>query len=283
LNADFHIYISISPEIKPLILNVFILKILKIEFSHVCSYTQKEMASLTSVSVSARKFIRYGIYAFILLFILRFAFNIGTDLYKRFFPPRTPEATVAFGKLPKLTLPNPDQHMAENVSYTLELAEGSLPKLTEQAVVYKMPPFVSDIEVTDNAKRTAQQLGFRPGGKVLIESIPNVYVFEKSNAPSTLTMNIISGEFSISYNTNQNPAVLRENAGTADSAIQSIRSLLDGANLLKPDLANGPSTHEFLKYELGKYVPAISQSEANLIKVNLFREAMAHKIKTFQA
>ncbi|OGM24240.1 hypothetical protein A2715_00170 [Candidatus Woesebacteria bacterium RIFCSPHIGHO2_01_FULL_39_32] len=233
------------------------------------------MASLTSVSVSARKVIRYGVYAVILILILRFAFNVSLNLYRRFFPPRQPEPTLAFGKLPKLALP--DRPTPQNIAYTLELPEGNLPTLIEQAVVYTMPPFQSDIEVVDNAKKTAQSLGFRPDGKVIVESIPNVYIFEKSGGLSNLTMNVITGVFSISYNINQNPSVVRDTASTPEAAIEFVRSFLEGAKLLQSDLSDGPATHGFLKYEAGKFVPAISQSEANAIKVNLFRKGYGAK------
>jgi len=229
------------------------------------------MASLTSISISARKIIRYGVYTIILILILRFAFNISTAIFKILFPPKEPKPTVAFGKLPKLSFPNPEEHKLKGVSYTLEIATGGLPKLPNQAVVYFMPPIQSDIGVVEKAKKIAQSLGFNPDGKVLIESIPNLYVFEKANSPSKLTMNIVSGEFSISYNLNQNPAILRDMATSPESAINLVQSLLKGAGLLNQDLEKGPITHEFLRYEQGNFVPAISQSEANAVKVNLFR------------
>ena len=226
------------------------------------------MASLTQISISARKVIRYGIYLIILLVILRFAFNISLNLYRRVFPPREPAPTVAFGKLPKLALP--DKPKAENINYTLELVGGDLPKLPEQTLVYEMPAFQSDIKVIDDAKRKANQLGFNPDGKVLVESIPNVYVFKKGATPATLTMNVITGIFSISYNINENPNIFEGTPGQPETSVDFVRNYLKG--FLSEDLTSGPGTTELLRYEGGKFVPSVSISDSNAIKVNIFRK-----------
>jgi YD repeat-containing protein len=71
-----------------------------------------------------------------------------------------------------------------------------------------MPQSQSNINVLDDAKAKAQKLEYDPNGRLLVETIPNVYIFQKKNAPSTLTMNIISGVFSISYNVEANLSIL---------------------------------------------------------------------------
>jgi len=228
------------------------------------------MSSLTQISIASRRTIRYGIYLLVLILFIRLTYNVGLSIYRRIFPPKPPEPNVAFGKLP--TLPFPEKSIPENITYKLELPEGSLPKLTEQAEVYAMPLFQTSITVVDDARNKAQLLGFKPDGKVLVESIPNVYIFEKINVPSRLTMNIITGIFSINYNINENPAVVSGTPILPEQAITHVRQFLQQAKLQTDDIKDGVATYEFLKYEGNKFVDAIALNEANAIKVNLFRK-----------
>lgn len=227
------------------------------------------MASLTQIAVVSRKGIRYGIYAIILIIIARFVFNIGVSLYKKIFPPPPPEPTVTFGKLPKL--PFPEKEKPENLSYVLETPDGKLPTLPIQEPVYFMPPISSSIDVVDNAKNKAQALGFGSDGKPIAEALKNVYIFQKKNLPATLTMNIITGIFSISYNLNADPTVISGIPPAPDAAASQVKSYF-GAVGISPDFQNGRSTTEFLKLEGGNFVKVDSLSDSELIKVNLFRE-----------
>lgn len=228
------------------------------------------MATLTEISIISRKFIRYSIYAIILIIIARFSINIGKDIYKKLKPPKKEPPTVAFGKLPILPFPaNPEAKL----NFSLELPEGSLPVFPDRAEVYKMPESKTDIKVLDPAKANAQGLGFDPNGKQLYESIDNVYLFQKKGVPSSLTMNIITGLFSISYNLNEDPSVLNGIPPASEAAISQVHGLLDKAGLLPEDLKNGAPTTYYLKTESGKFVPAVSLSEAQVTKVNIFRKS----------
>jgi hypothetical protein len=85
-------------------------------------------------------------------------------------------------------------------------------------------------------------------------------------------MNIITGLFSISYNINENPSVLNGIPPSSDSASNQVQSFLRGGKFLTKDLQKGVSTTEYLKTEGGKFIPAVSLSDAQLTKVNLFRK-----------
>lgn len=227
------------------------------------------MASLTQIAVVSRKTIRFGVYAIILIIIARIVFNFGVSLYKKIFPTPPPEPTVTFGKLPKL--PFPEKEKPENLTYVLETPDGKLPDLPDQELVYFMPPVSSSINVVENAKFKAQSLGFDPNGKPIVENIKNVYIFQKTNRPSTLTMNIITGIFSISYNLNADSSAISGSPPTPEQAISSVKGYF-GSVGITPDFTNGRSTHELLKLEGGNFVKVDSLSEAKVVKVNLFRE-----------
>ena len=227
------------------------------------------MASLTQISISSRRVIRYGIYLIILIVIGRFVFNIGTAVYKRLVPPPKPRPTTAFGKLPKLPFP---QKPNPTINYILELPEGKLPELLELTEVYSMPPFETNIKALEDASDKANSLGFKSEGKRVVENIPNVYIFEKGSLPSKLTINIITGIFSVSYNIEEDPLILRGNPPAPEESVQTARDLLRNAKLLTDDLKESPFTHQFIKYEATNFNSVSSLSEANLIKVNLFRK-----------
>lgn len=228
------------------------------------------MASLTQTSITARKIIRYGAYAIILILVGRLMLRGAIALYKRIFPTPPPKPTVAFGKLP--ALPFPEKNTGRSFNYTLELPEGKLPTLPKQEIVYFMPPFSSNIAVVDDAKALADRLGFNPDGKPIVEKVPNVYIFQRENGLSTLTMNIITRIFSISYNINANPQVLLGTPPDPERAISQITGFLSGGGLLSDELKGGRTTTEFLKMTGGIFSPVSSLSEADSIKVNIFRK-----------
>lgn len=227
------------------------------------------MATLTEVSIISRKVIRYSIYAIILIIIARFSINTGKDIYKKLFPPKEEPPTVAFGKLPSISFPERSKF---DMNYALELPEGSLPTLPNQLKVYVMPEPESDIKTLDDAKTKAKNLGFNPEGKQLFETIPNVYIFPKRNEPSSLTMNIITGTFSVSYNINENSSVLNSVPPSSETSIERVYAFLRGGGIIAEDLSNGNATTKYLKTEAGKFIPAVSLSDAQLTKVNLFRK-----------
>jgi hypothetical protein len=227
------------------------------------------MASLTEIAVSSRKVIRYGIYLVILVIIGRFVLMGASNLYQRIFPPKKPEPTVTFGKLPPL--PFPPKETEKNFAYTLQTPEGTLPTFPDQIEVYFMPSKQSGVSDLEIAQTKANSLGFRTEGEVLNENVPNVYIFEHQNQPTNLIMNIITGVFSISYDLNANPTAVRGIPPAPQVAENRARGLLESAGVLTPDLT-GPVTNQLLRISGGEFTPAISLSEASITKVNHFRK-----------
>jgi hypothetical protein len=234
------------------------------------------MASLTQTAIISRKAIRYGVYAITFLIIARLTIKATIAIYRLIFPAPPPKPTLLFGKLTEI--PFPEKDTPSNLSFILETPEGKLPELPDQIEVFYMPPIASDIQALEKAKIKAKSLGFNPNGKPVIENVQSVYLFNKSNSPATLTMNIISGIFSINYDISSNPSVIDRIPPAPEAAITKAQSYLKKAHLLAEDLQEESSaTTEFLRIEGGKFVPAISLSESDLIKVNLFRKALGKK------
>jgi len=225
------------------------------------------MASLTQTAITTRKIIRFSLYGVLALIIGRIALSTGISVYRHFYPEPPPPPTVAFGRLPEL--PFPESSLAGDPTYTLETPEGGVPVLSTQAKVYFMPKPVQTQLNLELAKDKATDLGFMPNGE---QVSPTLYRFQHQKAPSNLDMNIINGIFSISYDLSKDSSPLEKKPPAPEIAASQIRSFLSSANLLPDDLS-GPTTHQFLKIEEGSFANALSLSEADLVKVYLFRKS----------
>lgn len=224
------------------------------------------MATLTQVSITARKTIRYGIFIIIALIVGRIILGLGISIYNKIFPPPPPAPTVAFGKLPKI--PFPDQTKT-NLNYVLETAEGGLPTLTYESKVYFMPKLSSTLLSLDVTKQKASSLGFATDEEVINST---TYKFQSSVSPSSLTINTVTGSFSISYDLKVDPSPIMVKPTSPEVAAANIRSYLSSADLMPTDLT-GPTTYEFLKISGDQFISALSLSDANLIKIHFFRKS----------
>lgn len=224
------------------------------------------MTSLTQIAITTRKIIRYSIYALILIAILRVAFIGAQRLYRRFFPKPPPPPTVAFGPLSKPFFP--EKKDLPEFTFTIETPEGALPTFATQTKVYYVPPKPPRLLTLDNAREKVAGLGFRSSPERVSQTL---YKFKHPNVLSELEINIVSGIFSISYDLTSNPSLINNRPPVPNVAIDSVKNYLASGDFLAEDLL-GRTSYEFLRIEGQRLVKAISLSEANLIKVNLFRK-----------
>jgi len=224
------------------------------------------MTGLTQVAITARKTIRYIIFFIIFLIVGKFALDSGIAIYRKIFPPPPPPPTIKFGKLTKI--PFPDNKIAAKLSYTLETPEGEFPKLATQAKVFFMPKVNPNLLSLDVATEKAKAMGFSVGPQQVSDTL---YKFRGPDVPSVMEINIITGTFSISYDLTADRTPLVSKPPVAEVAASEFRSALSGANAFPDDLT-GPTTHDFFKLADAKLVPALSLSESDVVKVNLFRK-----------
>lgn len=225
------------------------------------------MATLTEASIMSRKGVRYAIYSIIAFIILRGVILTGIAIYKKVFPPAPTPATVAFGKLPKLPFP---EFTKKSLKFSLETASGDIPIFPLQSKVYFMPKISSNLLSLDFAKEKAKKLGFVDEPQQVTDAI---YRFYHKSAPATLETNIVTGSFSISYDLNVDPTPLSVHPTQPEIATASIKTFLSSASLFPEDLT-GPTEHKFLKTQGGGLIPALSISDANLVRIDLFRKSV---------
>lgn len=224
------------------------------------------MSSLTQVAIGARRAIRYGIFFIIFVLVGKVLLDASIGIYKRLFPAPPPPPTVEFGKLTKIPFPKTDSSL--KLTYILETPDGGFPKVSTQAKVYYMPKPNPNLLSLDVGREKANSLGFSSEPQQISDTI---YRFKNTDFPSYLEMNIISGSFSISYDLNSDRTPLDAVPPVPEIAASNFRGLLSNSNLLADDLT-GSTSHDFLKLSGAKFVTAIALSEANVVKINLFRK-----------
>lgn len=225
------------------------------------------MTGLTKVAIGARKTIRYGLYFIIFISLGKILLDLSISVYKRIFPSPPPPPTVKFGTLS--VIPFPKNGITAKLSYILETPEGGLPTtIPTQAKVFFMPKTNANLLALDVAKEKARAMGFTNDPEQLSDTL---YKFTHQNFPTSLTMNIITGTFSISYDLASDRTPLDLKPHVAEVAASEFRSTLSAGSILPKDL-DGPTTHSFFKLSDGKLVPALSLSESDVVKVNLFRK-----------
>lgn len=225
------------------------------------------MLTLTQTAFYTRLAIKSLIIFIILVVVGKIFVGTGIKLYLQAFPPPPPPPTHIFGKLPALYFP--ERQGLPNFSFTLQTATGDLPKLPTTSNVYFMPQRSSSFLSLDEATKIAKSLNFQNEGVSLSETI---YRFSHKDVPSILDVNIINKTLSISYNLSKSPDLLSLHPTSSDEALRTVSSYLSQSNLLTPDLQNGEKTFEYLQAKQQDLETVGSLSEANFIRVNLFRQ-----------
>lgn len=225
------------------------------------------MASLTETAVVMRKTIRYSIYLTIFIIIARMTYTVGMKIYRRYKPEPPPPPTLSFGKLPKL--PFPSRPAYDGLKLTLETPEGELPTMPTLGTVYFMPSTTSDINSLTRAKQLATSLSFNPEGRELSDTL--LFFQNPTNPAQTMQMNIVTKVFSINYTLANDPNLSLGNPPTPESAIKHAQSFGGKAGMTQSDI-KGPTETELLKVENNQFVRAIALSEADMVKVDLFRK-----------
>lgn len=223
-------------------------------------------SSLTSVAISTRKSIRYGIFFIIFLTISRILLGFAITIYNTAVPKPPPPPTVRFGRLPTILFPKLTQQLP-TMQYKLDTITGGLPSFPTQAKVYSMPPYATTLVSSDDARRKATALGFTSEP---IELSNVLYRYASTKVPSTLEMNIVNGAFSISYNLAADSSPLSDLPPSKEVAVASATQILSQAGIPVTDL-NGEAQNQFLKVEGQNLVRAISLSEADLTLISLMR------------
>jgi hypothetical protein len=229
-------------------------------------------ANLTDIAIKARKGIKFGIFFLIFVAFLNLAWRTFLRIKPILFPEPPPPPTVGFDILQQLPFPDPSEPLPK-FEYKIETATGSLPAFPPSMPVYYMPRAVSTINSQDIAQKKANAMGFTIGPTIESSTINR---YKNPTTPASLSINIINNTFSISYNLAADSSPTNFPPPDPSSATQTAKGLLQNAESLPEDLTV-VGKPEFLSVEGQNLVTALALSEADFVKVNLFRKAMGEK------
>lgn len=231
------------------------------------------MATLSETAYYSRRIIKYGSIVIIILIILRILFALFTAWWKRTHPPPPPPATVTFGQLPKLPFP---QQEKPAINFRLETVSGTTGEFNEQENVYLMPVKRASLLALERATELAKTLKFLSEPEKLSD---NLYEWETDDPlPSTLQVDLVTDYFVYDADWRVQPDILVNTRAPSEAeAITIARNWLSGLRRLPQDMKAGEAEVSYLKVSGTQMVPALSQSDAQFVRVNLFRESLEEK------
>lgn len=224
------------------------------------------MATLTESAEQARKAIKYGGIAMVVISIVWYLGVAAIDYYNKLYPPAPPPPTVDFGQLPAVVFPE----NKERPTLSLELPTGQIPAFPDRMIVYRAPTKRSGFADPGKAIETASALGFlfKPD-----QPTETNYVWTlQDQLASKLNMNIISGHFELTRQWQNNPALAAmANFTSSQAIITETENYLKKVNLLPNDVIGAEKTTP-LKADVDKLINALSLSDADFVQIDLFRK-----------
>lgn len=197
----------------------------------------------------------------------RLLINSFVAFWEATHPEPPPPPTMGFGALPPISFGEGSTTVPQ--SYQLELP-GSMPLFSDRATVYFMPKSQLGLLSLEGAKTQAARLGFMSEPTALAGDTYRWRRLGVINA--TLEMDAVTKN--LTYNTDylSRPEVqVRNELPSTFDAVQTVKQFLSASDLLPADMATPPGETQFLKITGGALREAVSLSDAQVIRVDLFR------------
>lgn len=224
------------------------------------------MATLTEASVTARKVIKFGAIGFVGITILWYLGIALIKYYQKMYPPPLPSPTVEFGQLPKINFPE----SATRPKLVLELPTGGLPMFVDRMRIYSSPIKRSSFTDAESGIETAAALGFLFKPDQISES--NYVWTNQDQLNSKLDMNIVNGHFVLTRQWQNNPALAAMASFSSDRAvIMDTENYLSRIGVLSSDIL-GVEKVTYFKDDGGRLINALSLSDADFVRLDLFRK-----------
>ncbi len=226
------------------------------------------MSSLTETAYYTRQGMKIGAVFLVILIILKIIISSAASAWKKAHPAPPPRPETTFGKLTKISFPA--NELPKITNFQLETPSGELPDFGDRAKVYFVPGFGPQFLALEKAQQIAERLGLNPTPEKIRE---DVYLFKSGTLGTTLTINVLSGNFQFQYNylddqTLINPAALP----TKETAVVMANNFLSKIEKLAPDLEEGRVEASYFKIGGQGLVSVPAPSEADLIRIDIFRK-----------
>ncbi len=231
------------------------------------------MGSLTVTAFYTRRAINWGILGVIAYIIVRLSWGIFLAVWLALFPPPPTPSNHAFGKLAAIKFP--EATASAEFQYRLETIEGYVPPASESALVFFMPKTPANLLGLTNAKEFAKQLEFIDEPAQVTKYL---YLFtDPQERLRTLQYDIVSKNFTLKYAYPQDPSLFTErDVPLPQTALSESQGILQTFQLYPDDIAEGSNTIQFLKYAQDTLIPTTSHSQADAVRIELFRGPIAN-------
>lgn len=225
------------------------------------------MATLTETAYMARRVIKYGSVGLVGLTVFWF---IGTgliDWWKALNPEPLPPPTADFGPLPAITFPASDESVSE---FVLQTPDGKLGEFSDRATVFYAPTKQSGFLDPDRAIDLARKLDFLFEPVQLSETL---YRWTKQDPlPTSLEVNIVTGWYTLKKQWQADPSLIISKTFVSDK-----QAILDAQGFFRTTVQqhtdiSGYEKASYLRVQGDQLIPAISLSEADFVRVDIFRQ-----------
>lgn len=233
------------------------------------------MATLTEAAYYTRRGLKFVFLALLALILLRIIINGVSSIWQNVYKTPPPKPNVAFGKLPAIKFPL-EKAPVESITYTQEFVRGVLPESSSSARVYFTPKPAPNFLSLGRAREFAQDLGFKTEPVGLSETL---YQWTDQEYPlRTLRKDIIVGNFILNFDFYKDPTILKDkDLPYGKSAISEAMNFLGRYGLTSPDLKESGAKVSFWKREGAGLLPVSSVSEAEIVRVDLFRSTVDNR------
>ncbi len=211
-----------------------------------------------------------GLAALIAIWIL---WLVLVFLWQIIFPPKPPGPDFAFGQISKPFTYNFDP---KNTTFEVGTPGGQLGTVTNILPVYAIPAPTGNFKSLENGQRIASGAGLDSEPVKLSE-------FEwrwgsKKQPNKSLQVNIVTNNFVYYYDwSNESAALSGLFKTTNESMISKAKSYLSTFNSSKADLLSGSGRVTYYKLVGKDFSTVTSFSEANAVRVELFRDGISYK------
>ncbi|MDO8488462.1 MAG: hypothetical protein Q7S31_04140 [bacterium] len=225
------------------------------------------MATLTEVSYYTRRAVKWAIAAMIIIILTPILWRMVKGIYLKINPPPPPAPTVAYGKLPQLKFPQASKDYQPVMR--LETIDGKLPKLATVSRVYVVEVNKSRLLELDRVKARVRSLGFsnEPG-----QVDEQTFEFVHPAVPATLKVDVIYDTYKYQYDWTLDQAIYSgRSVPNNNQAFVEAKSFFQTLGILGSDLADGKTKVAYFAAQPPQMIPTTSLSEANFIRIDLFR------------
>lgn len=221
--------------------------------------------SLTYTAWVSRRLIKYGGLGIGIFTIFYILISAGISAWMAAHPPYIPPE-VKFGVLPKTVFP--DKQFSKK-NFTAQLPNDTFPSFKDQAKVYMIVRPDNTFLALDQDTKTAKNMNFSDKPSQVRYG---VYEFKNNNLNQTLTMNVLDGSFLMKYPYSSDQLLLNPEQMPSDrEAITAAKAYLSAAEKMPDDVDDSSIKVSYWKINYDGLKTVSSLSEANIIRVDFFR------------